>query len=640
MSPSIHSNLTWLPEAPADFNSRCRDLLSDAAEGSVIGRELRTLSNFRLNEIQLFLLGQTMDRLKRNNQSTAPLADFTLGLLCNGTSNILAPILKASAIRHGFAMEVVRGDYGQVMQDAQSPESAINNNHVHAVLISVDYRWFPFRTCPGQAAETNRVVEACVEQIQAVRSGIKARSKVTCIIQTLAPPVEGLFGNLDRALPGTLRHLIDSVNVELSKMVLGSDDLLLDVSGLAEIVGLAEWHNPHSWNVAKIPFDQTYLPLYADHVARLIGALWGKSRRCLILDLDNTVWGGVIGDDGVDGIRVAQGDAIGEAHLEIQRTALALRGRGVLLAVASKNTDDVARKPFLHHPEMLLQLDHIASFQANWNDKPANIRAIGDELALGLESMVFLDDSPMERTLVRRVLPEVAVPELPTDPALYARTLIAAGYFEAVRFSNEDTQRAEHYQNNSRRIELQREARDVHSYLDSLNMTISIQPFDATGRARIAQLISKSNQFNLTGRRYSAGDLAALEDNPEILTMQIRLQDIFGDNGMISVVICRHVDPEALELDTWVMSCRVLGRYIERAVLQEVINYARNHQIQRIIGRFVPSDRNEIVMGHYGKLGFQKVETLNNGTAIWELKVAAVGSFKAPIRTVSSISII
>ena len=216
--------------------------------------------------------------------------------------------------------------------------------------------------------------------------------------------------------------------------------MLLDVAALAETVGLPNWHDPQLWNMGKFSFSDEFIPLYADHVARTVAALRGKSRKALILDLDNTVWGGVIGDDGLEGIAIAQGDARAKRIWRCSGWRWILRQRGIVLAVSSKNTDEVAREPFEKHPEMLLKLDHIAVFQANWNDKATNIQAIAEELSLGLDAMVFLDDNPVERGLVRRLLPQVAVPELPEDPAYYARTLAAAGYFEAVAFAGEDLQ--------------------------------------------------------------------------------------------------------------------------------------------------------------------------------------------------------
>jgi FkbH-like protein len=400
-------------------------------------------------------------------------------------------------------------------------------------------------------------------------------------------------------------------------------------------VGTANWHNAPQWNLAKFAFAEDLIPLYAEHVARTIASIRGKSRKVLVLDLDNTVWGGVIGDDGLEGIQIAQGDARGEAHLAVQRMALDLRQRGVVLAVSSKNTDEVARIPFVKHPEMLLKLEHIAVFQANWNDKATNIQAIATELSVGLDAIVFLDDNPVERGLVRQLLPQVAVPELPEDPAYYARTLAAAGYFEAVTFAGEDLKRAAFYQDNAKRVSLQKQAGGVDAYLASLDMTITFQPFDAIGRARIVQLINKSNQYNLTTRRYTDPEVADAESNPEVFTLQVRLADIFGDNGMISVVICRPGASGVWEIDTWLMSCRVLGRKVEHMVLREMLKHARTAGIYKLAGAYRPTERNKLVIDHYPNLGFTKVAEGETGVTCWELLVDGANPESAPMRVVS-----
>jgi FkbH-like protein len=316
--------------------------------------------------------------------------------------------------------------------------------------------------------------------------------------------------------------------------------------------------------------------------------------------------------------------------------ALDLRQRGIVLAVSSKNADEVAREPFEKHPEMLLKLDHIAVFQANWEDKAANIQAIAEELSLGLDAMVFLDDNPVERGLVRQLLPQVAVPELPEEPAWYARTLAAAGYFEAVAVVNEDLQRAGFYMDNARRANLQKQAGDIDAYLASLDMTIAFQPFDATGRARIVQLINKSNQYNLTTRRYTEPEVIDAEIDPQVFTLQVRLADIFGDNGMISVVICRPGEPGAGEIDTWLMSCRVLGRKVEHMVLRELLQHARHAGIHKLFGTYIPTGRNKLVIHHYSKLGFTKVAEEGSGLTRWELVVGGFDPESAPMRIVSN----
>jgi len=295
----------------------------------------------------------------------------------------------------------------------------------------------------------------------------------------------------------------------------------------------------------------------------------------------------------------------------------------------------VAREPFLKHPEMLLKLDHIAVFQANWNDKATNIQAIAEELNLGLDSMVFLDDNPVERGLVRKLLPQVAVPELPDDPAYYARTLTAAGYFEAVAFATEDLKRAGFYQDNAKRASLQKQVGGVDAYLASLDMTITFQPFDSTGRARIVQLINKSNQYNLTTRRYTDPEVTQAENDADVFTLQVRLADIFGDNGMISVVICRPAEPGAWEIDTWLMSCRVLGRKVEHMVLREILTHARAAGIRKLSGTYRPTDRNKLVVDHYARLGFTKLSEEESGLTHWELVVEGAEPESAPMKIVS-----
>ena len=440
--------------------------------------------------------------------------------------------------------------------------------------------------------------------------------------------MDTLFGSYEGRLPGTLFWLIARLNSELDCLI--SDDIvILDVAGLASNIGLTNWHDPTLWNIGKLPFSHRYVPIYADHLCRILAAKLGKSRRCLILDLDNTLWGGVIGDDGLNGILIGNGDPTAEAHLHVQRVALDLHDRGIVLAVSSKNEDATARIPFLEHPDMLLREHHIAVFQANWSDKASNIRAISEILSLGLESMVFLDDNPAERMQVRKELPEVAVPELPEDPSLFVRTLIAAGYFEAIAFSEEDQKRASFYQDNIKRVQVLNQSSDMVTYLKSLEMQMICTPFDATGRSRIVQLISKSNQFNLTTKRYSEVEVKDFEEDINFYSRQIRLTDALGDNGMIGVIICKKNDA-TWEIDTWLMSCRVLGRRVEEAVLLDIVSNAKKSGALKLIGVYYPTARNTLVKNHYSKLGFTKI-SCDERSETWALDLAQYNSPELPI---------
>jgi FkbH-like protein len=627
---SLHSGLAWLPPPPADFATQCRALDDD--DGAPLGRRIRALATHALDENQLGRLTRAIGRARAAEKNLAPLAPLRLGLVSNATTHHLVPALVASAARHGFSLDCIEAEYGQVMQEALSPDAKLSRAQPDAVLLALDSFGLPLRPTPGNADAARATVQNCLGMLRKIRDGLHANGIGTVILQTIARPPEPQFGGFDIALPGTLRHLVDAVNRGLADSIADSPDLLLDVAGLAETVGLANWHDPTLWNMAKLPFASEFLPLYAEHVARLLAAARGKSRRCLILDLDNTLWHGVIGDDGLEGIVIGQGDPTGEAHLAVQQAALMLRERGIVLAVSSKNDDQIARLPFQKHPEMLLRESQIAVFQANWNDKATNIAAIARELSLGLDAMVFLDDNPAERGLVRQLLPEVAVPELPADPALYARTLLAAGYFEATAFSAEDRARADFYQDNAQRVALQQQAGDVDAYLASLDMTIAFAPFDETGRSRIAQLINKSNQFNLTTRRYSEAEVRDAEQESSTFTLQVRLADAFGDNGMICVVICRQAAPATWEFDTWLMSCRVLGRKVEQAVLFEVVAAARARDIARLIGVYRPTPRNQLVEDHYAKLGFSRQADAADGATVWALDVATAEIAPVPMR--------
>ena len=631
MAKDLYADLGWLPAPPADFPAQCRSIANAEPDTVAVsaGMQIRRLATHALDQNQLIRLGRSIAAARHNGRSLAPLTPLRLGVIGNGTLDHFALPLVASAARHGVALDCMLGHYDQVLQEALVPDSEINAAKLDAVLIAVDYRGLPLVATPGDEVKAQGNVDAALQYLEAIARGIRQYGNALPIVQTLAPPPETLFGSRDAVIPGTLRNLIERINGELVRRAASSEDLLFDVNALAQTVGLANWHSPSQWNLAKYPFADDFLPLYAEHLGRLLGAARGKSRRALVLDLDNTLWGGVIGDDLLDGIRIAQGDAVGEAHLSVQKLALELRERGVVLAVSSKNNDGTARLPFQKHPEMLLRENHFAVFQANWNDKATNIQAIAKELSLGLESLVFLDDNPVERNLVREMLPEVAVPELPDDPALYARTLNAAGYFESLAFLAEDRQRAAFYQDNARRVALQSQAGDLDAYLKSLDMQITFAPFDDVGRSRIVQLINKSNQFNLTTRRYTEADVAQVEEDSENFTLQVRLTDTFGDNGMIAVVICRphrevsggngHSSADVWDIDTWLMSCRVLGRKVEEMVLSEVLAQAAQRGVARVIGRYIPTDRNALVKDHYAKLGFTPIGEQEDGVTVWEM---------------------
>ena len=614
---AIYRDLAWLPRVQ-DFRKACK-AIGDEGDSSAF----RKLAGYFLDGTQLNRLASLLRAARLKGDVDQQLASLRLGVIGDGTLDLLLPAIEATGLRHGLSIETIGCNYGQTINEAMSAESRLNQSGCDAILLAMDHRGLPLSAPIGDAATAKQAVDAAYDLIQELCAALRKHNPTAhIVVQTIAPPPETLFGHLDRRLAGTQQNMVGSLNRRLIDAPPIEGCVMFDVDALARTVGLAAWHAPTQWNMAKLPFSMDYAPLYADHLGRLLAALKGKSRRVLVLDLDNTVWGGVIGDDGIAGIKIGEGDGTGEAFLSVQRLALSLRDRGIVLAVSSKNTDAVARAAFRDHPDMLLREDHIAVFQANWNDKATNIKAIADELSLGLDSFVFLDDNPAERDLVRQYLPQVAVPELPEDPALYARTLSAAGYFEATLFSEEDRKRAAFYEGNARRAFLGQGVASIDDYVAALDMEIDLRPFDAIGRSRIYQLISKSNQFNLTSRRYSEADVKAMEEDPSIFTLQVRLKDRFGDNGMISVVACRTVEGNRWLIDTWLMSCRVLGRGVEKIVLRHLVEAARRQGIAELVGEYRPTERNALVRDHYAQLGFTALSTGADGNSLWTLETS------------------
>jgi len=628
------SNLTWLRPAPTDFRKRCR-FLADYPNGpdTVSDSELIDIANHALDINQLIRVGKlSSDRLKSPVDTV--LARFRLALLGSGTMSLIAQAIVGSGPRHSVLIEVIESDYGRSLEDALNPMSRARFAQPDSVLLALDYRDLHLDTAAADNDSAAKRVDAAFSRLQLMAENLRPSIKGPLLVQTLVPPMEMLFGSLDAGEPGSPRAMVSALNMRIAKWTREGNDVLVDAAGLADAVGLQNWHNPLQWHSAKLPFSQELVPLYADYVCRTISAVRGKSRKVLVLDLDNTLWGGVIGDDGLEGIRIGQGSIEGEAFLAIQCMALEYRARGIVLAVCSKNDDAIARQPFRAHPDMLLKEEHIAVFQANWNDKASNLRAIAEQLNLGIDSLVLLDDNPFEREQVRRELPLVGVPELPPEPALYPRVLSWAGYFEAVTVSAEDRKRADFYKTNATRNSALASSSDMESYLRSLDMVCTIQPFDGIGRARIAQLINKSNQFNLTTRRCTESEVAAMETAQDKFTMQVRLADKFGDNGMISVVVFDKSDKEWTN-DLWLMSCRVLGRRVEEAVLAQVCAAAKAEGANHLIGRYLPTAKNRMVADHYDKLGFTLADEAEDGTSVWLLELDLYRRPDLPMQIVS-----
>lgn len=603
--------LAWLPVHP-DLPLAIKDARAEQDPQRRLSK-LIELSGFRQDFITTEKLDRSVAACLRELETLGPasasqLTQARLSILSSHTVDHLLPGIRVAGLGRRVAISVQVGPYGLYRQALLASDAELSAFKPQFILLALDSHEVR-SDVPIDASESD-VAKAVEQRVgglrQLWRSG-RERYGAQVIQQTLVAAEPPLFGSYDGLVPGAPFGFIERLNAAIRDAARQDGVLLLDLAWLARGCGGDRVADPVRWHQAKQLISPHFAPQYGDWVARVIAASLGRSRKCLVLDLDNTIWGGVIGDDGLDGIRLGQGDALGEAFLAFQRYAAALGQRGIVLAVCSKNDPAIAESAFSDHPEMALRRGDIASFVANWDDKATNLRRIARTLNLGLDSLVFVDDNPAERHIIRRELPDVAVPELPEDVANYPLALADAGYFEAAAFTADDAIRARSYQANAERQAMLERVTDMEGYLKNLSMTLVVSDIRAVDLPRAAQLINKSNQFNLTTRRYTEAELERLAADPAIVAMCFRLRDRFGDNGLISVILARPDDQwgeNALLIDTWLMSCRVLGRQVEAAALEVVAREATTRGARSLIGEYRPTPRNGLVSDHYAKLGF------------------------------------
>jgi FkbH-like protein len=429
------------------------------------------------------------------------------------------------------------------------------------------------------------------------------------------------MGHLGARLPGSRYGMTQALNARLGELA-GTRVSILDCERLSALVGKQRWFDDRYWYLAKQAVALSALPLLARHTAALLAAELGLARKCLVLDLDGILWGGVIGEDGLAGIRLGSGPE-GEAFVALQDYILKLKAKGVILAVCSKNNPADAREPFEKHPDMRIRLDDLATFEASWHPKPQGLRKIAEALNIGLDALVFLDDNPAEREAVRQLLPEVEVIPLPDDPAGYVRALSKCLLFETGSFTPEDAQRTEQYRARADISRLQASAGSLEDFYRSLEMQGTIAPFDDFHLPRIVQLIGKTNQFNLTTRRHGMERVRSFMNDPDWVHFFVKLRDRFTDHGLIGLLIAQRRD-SLLDIDTWLMSCRVIGRTVEAEMLAHLCLVAGRLGCRRLRGTYIATAKNAMVEDVYGRFGFDLVSE-SDGQSVWEYDLEAKG---------------
>ncbi|HOD83370.1 MAG: hypothetical protein BWX88_02919 [Planctomycetes bacterium ADurb.Bin126] len=544
-----------------------------------------------------------------------------LAVLGGFTTTQLCQLIDLYLFAAGADVELYEAEYGIFRQEILDESSGLYAHKPSLVFLAVSWRDLThLPTISDDRAAVRAKVQAELDEWAQLWRTAHQRLGCQIIQNNFEEPPWRALGNLEKRHPASLGRFISLVNHELAEAA-PAYVTVHDVDHLSAAAGRWNWSDARFFHHAKMPCGPEHLCTYAHSVASVIASQAGLSHKCLVLDLDNTLWGGVVGDDGLGGIRLGHATPEGEAYLAFQQYLKELRLRGVVLAVCSKNEDAIAREAFEKHPEMVLRLDDISCFVANWNDKAANLRQIAAELNIGLNSLVFVDDNPAERELVRTLAPEVAVPELPEDPSGYIQALEKHRYFQLVSLNAEDIQRTNSYKANAARKQAQAQASNIEEFLQALDMTGLVQDVNEHSLERTVQLLQRSNQFNLTTRRHTAAQVMAMMSDPAWETTTITLKDRYGDNGLISVLLARR-EGRALVIDTWVMSCRVLKRGVEHLALNHLARQAARRGLDRLRGEYIPTPKNILVKDHYASLGFAPAGTDTDGRTWWELDLA------------------
>ncbi|HXR17366.1 MAG TPA: HAD-IIIC family phosphatase [Terriglobales bacterium] len=614
--------MDWLPP-PENFRA-CLGLALEPSPDRL--EKLAALAQHRLGLLEIIQLDRAL-----GSACLEPSQGFSsvrLAILTSATVDHLVPSIRVCGLRRRLLIDVYVGPYGQYRQQLLDAESPLHRLRPQIVLLSLTPREVTAAVpLTATATEADAAIGRSIDELRMLWRKARETFHATVIQQTFLNTADPLFGSYDRLVAGAPAQLISQLNERLSQAAAEDGVLVLDIARASERDGLDMWFDVTRWLQAKMEVAPQAAPAYGDLLARVIAAQRGLSKKCLVLDLDNTLWGGVIGDDGPEGIILGEGTGTGEAHLALQRYAKQLRERGVILAICSKNDPAVAEAVFRDHPEMLLRRTDIAAFVANWEDKAANLRRIAEQLNIGIESLVFVDDNPAERARIRQSLPMVAVPELPADAAQYARCLADAGYFESVAFTTEDARRGEQYSANASRESFLESSQSMDDFLRLLEMSMTFGPFRTVDLARVAQLIGKTNQFNPTTRRHSLEDVTRFAATDRCLTLQFRLVDRFGDNGLVSAMILLPdpQSPDLMEIDTWVMSCRVFGRQLEQEAMNIAVETARRMGIRMFRADYIPTSKNGVVRELYSALGFtlaQDAATPHDGATRWFLRLS------------------
>ncbi len=542
---------------------------------------------------------QQLKRLLKQEHPDYP--HIKLALLGDSATQFLATALRGEGVARGLYVDLFEAEYNQVERQVLDPTSDLHGFGAEFTVVFQSSHKLLEKYSLAPAEARGSLAQERLDFVRTLCATVPGK-----IIYYNYPEIgDGVFGSYQNKVGTSFIYQIRTLNLGLMELCREFSNLYIcDLAELQAKLGRDFCFDSSVYVSTEMLLSLDALPYVASRTLDIVCAIRGSFRKCLILDLDNTLWGGVVGDDGWENIQIGHGLGIGKAFSEFQQWVHKLKDRGIILCICSKNDEDKAREPFEKNPEMVLRLDDIAVFMANWDNKVENIRTIQRILNIGFDSMVFLDDNPFERNMVREGIPELCVPELPEDPGDYLEYLYGLNLFETASYSSADKDRTKQYQVEARRASSALSFANEADFLESLGMVSEVHGFDSFNIPRVAQLSQRSNQFNLRTVRYTEDEVRKMGEDPGFACFSFTLADKFGDNGLICVVILEKQDDATLFVNTWFMSCRVLKRGMEAFTLNTLVAYAREHGFKRIVGEYLPTAKNGMVADHYLRLGF------------------------------------
>lgn len=546
--------------------------------------------------------------------------DKQIAVLGGSTTNEVVDQLELFLLSHGIRPSFYQSEYGKYWEDAVFENEELDSFHPDIIYIFTSWRNIQsFPSMTDSMADVETALKSEFERFKTMWGNLETKYGCPIIQNNFDRPNYRLMGNRDIWDYRGRSNYISRMNQLFYEYAQDHNDFYInDLEYISQDYGLSEWNNSLYWHMYKCAMCVDAIPYVAQGVANIIKSIYGKNKKVLALDLDNTLWGGIVGDDGVEGIKIGSEVPSGQVYSEFQEYCKQLKNIGVVLAVDSKNDKENALAG-LNHPDGVLKPDDFVSIKANWEPKNRNLSELADELTLGIDSFVFVDDNPAEREIVSKKLPGVATPDI-GKPENYIKVLDHSGYFEVTTLSQEDMKKTEMYHAKVEASKAKATFSDYGEYLDSLEMTAEVSDFKPLMIQRIAQLTNKSNQFNLTTLRCTEDDIRKMQEDSEYICLCGRLADKFADNGIVSVVVGK-VEDSKLDLILWLMSCRVLKRDLENTMLYSIVEAAKKKDIDEIIGNYYPTQKNVMVKDFYKTMGFDKVYGDDEGNTKWILRV-------------------